>query len=144
MNDAIHRVLSGLDIRPILIDIGASGEPPDIWDEIGRQSIYVGFDPDLRDIHEISDDRFHRAIIVNEAISSSSDKEVSFYLTKSPHCSSTLQPDTDALADYIFSDLFTVENETKVRATTLNDVLERLSLPRIDWFKTDSQGTDLR
>ena len=28
--------------------------------------------------------------------------------------------------------------------TTLNMVIERLSLTRIDWLKTDSQGTDLR
>src|SRR2546423_5433606 len=144
MNSVIHRLLSDLDIHPVLIDIAASGAPPGIWDTIASHSTYVGFDPDLRDIHEVPDSRFHRAVIVNEAITSSTDKEVRFYLTKSPYCSSTLRPDTEALADYIFSDLFTVERETAVRATTLNEVLERLSLPRIDWFKTDSQGTDLR
>ncbi len=144
MNTAIDRLLSDLEIHPILIDIGASGAPPNIWDTIAPHSIYVGFDPDLREIHEISDGRFRRAVIVNEAVSSSEDKEVRFYLTKSPYCSSTLRPDTDALSDYAFSDLFTVEKETTVRATTLNEVLRRLSLPRIDWFKTDSQGTDLR
>src|SRR2546423_5472708 len=128
MNSVIHRLLSDLDIHPVLIDIAASGAPPGIWDTIAPHSIYVGFDPDLRDIHEIPDSRFHRAVIVNEAISSSDDKEVLFYLTKSPACSSTLKPDTDALADYVFSDLFIVEKETIVQATTLNQVLERLSL----------------
>ena len=144
MTAPIDRLLSDLDIHPVLVDIGASGAPPAIWDSIASHSTYVGFDPDLREIHEVPDSRFHRAVIVNEAITSSTDKEVRFYLTKSPYCSSTLRPDTEALADYIFSDLFTVERETAVRATTLNEVLERLSLPRIDWFKTDSQGTDLR
>jgi hypothetical protein len=145
MTTAIDSILSALDIHPILIDIGASGAPPEIWDQIARYSTYVGFDPDLREISEIPDSRFQRAVIVNEAISSNADdKEVLFYLTKSPYCSSTLKPDTEALSDYVFSDLFTVDRETIVRATTLNEVLERLSLPRIDWFKTDSQGTDLR
>ncbi len=144
MNTTIDRLLSDLDIHPVLIDIGASGAPPAIWDSIAPHSIYVGFDPDLRDMHEIPESRFHRAVIVNEATSSGEDKEVLFYLTKSPACSSTLRPDAEALSDYVFSDLFTVEKETTVRATTLNEVLDRLSLPRIDWFKTDSQGTDLR
>lgn len=144
MSSVIDQLLADLDIHPVLIDIGASGAPPAIWDSIAPHSIYVGFDPDLREMHEISDSRFHRAVIVNKAITSSEDKEVLFYLTKSPYCSSTLKPDTDALSDYSFSDLFTVEKKTTVHATTLNEVLERLSLPRIDWFKTDSQGTDLR
>jgi hypothetical protein len=145
MNTVIDQLLTDLDIHPVLIDIGASGAPPAIWESIAPHSIYVGFDPDLREMHEIPDTRFQRAVIVDEAISSSpEDKEILFYLTKSPYCSSTLKPDTDALSDYVFSDLFTIDRETTVHATTLNEVVERLSLPRIDWFKTDSQGTDLR
>lgn len=145
MNTVIDQLLADLDIHPVLIDIGASGAPPAIWGSIAPHSIYVGFDPDLREMHEIPDSRFQRAVIVDEAISSNAeDQDILFYLTKSPYCSSTLKPDTDALSDYVFSDLFTVDRETTVHATTLNEVLERLSLPRIDWFKTDSQGTDLR
>jgi hypothetical protein len=145
MNTAIDQLLSALDIHPVLIDIGASGAPPDIWEGIAPYSTYVGFDPDLREMHEVPDSRFQRAVIVDEAVSSNAeDRKVLFYLTKSPYCSSTLKPDTAALSDYVFSDLFTVERETTVHATTLNEVVERLSLPQIDWFKTDSQGTDLR
>jgi hypothetical protein len=69
---------------------------------------------------------------------------VLFYLTKSPYCSSTLKPDSQALDDYLFSDLFQVEREVSVEAITLNDVVQQLSLEGINWFKTDSQGTDLR
>src|SRR5437016_11393833 len=121
MTTAIDRLLVELDIHPVLIDIGASGAPPDIWDLIAPHSTYVGFDPDLREMHEISDGRFQRAVIVNEAVSAEEVREVLFYLTKSPYCSSTLPPDTGALSDYIFSDLFAVEKETTVRATTLNE-----------------------
>jgi len=138
-------LLSKLDIRPILIDVGASGAPPEVWEGIAQRSIYVGFDPDLRDIHEVAWSRFHKAIFVNEAVT---DKEASdeatFYLTKSPNCSSTLKPDSQSLSNYLFCDLFLVEREARVRATTLESVMERLCLPRIDWLKIDSQGTDLR
>jgi len=144
MENPIHELLCELDIHPVLVDIGAAGPPPEIWDGIAPQSIYVGFDPDLRQIEEVSDGQFHRGIMVNEAVTASSEKQLSFYLTKSASCSSTLKPDTDSLGNYTFADLFKVEKEVKVPATTLNSVIERFALPGIDWFKTDSQGTDLR
>lgn len=145
MSDVISNLLSELDIHPVLIDVGASGKTPEIWDSIAKHSIYVGFDPDLRDIQELPDDRFHRAIIVNEAIASQQEsEEILFYLTKSPYCSSVLKPDSKSLADFIFSDYFVVEREIQVRATTLNAVIERLDLKGVDWLKTDSQGTDFR
>jgi len=142
---ALDHLLSKLDIYPVLIDIGASGGPPEIWERIAPHSVYVGFDPYLREIHEVPESRFYKAIIVNEAITSDKGRnEVLFHFTKSPHCSSTLRPDSESLSHYLFSDLFIVEREAKVRASSLNSIIDRLSLSRIDWFKTDSQGTDLR
>ncbi len=145
MNDVISNLLSELDIHPVLIDVGASGTTPEIWNSIAKHSIYVGFDPDLRDIQELPDEQFHRAIIVNEAIANQQDsEEVLFYLTKSPYCSSVLKPDSKSLSNFLFSDYFVVERETQVRATTLNVIIERLELKGVNWLKTDSQGTDFR
>lgn len=145
MNNITNHLLSELDLHPVLIDIGASCAPPKIWEEIAQHSIYVGFDPDLRDLHEVPDSHFYKATIVNKAITSDKESdEVLFYFTKSPYCSSTLKPDSKSLSNFLFSDLFIVEREAKVQAATLDSVMERLSLSRIDWFKTDSQGTDLR
>jgi len=127
------------------MDIGASGETPKIWKPIARNSIYVGFDPDRRELHDVAEGQYARSIIINEAVTSASDQnQVHFYLTQSPYCSSTLPPDTAALANYLFSDLFVVAGEVSVPASTLCTVIERLSLQGIDWFKTDSQGIDLR
>lgn len=145
MSDVINNLLLEFGINPVLIDVGASGTTPEIWNSIAQHSIYVGFDPDLREIQELSDASFHRSVIVNEAITSQEEiKEVLFYLTKFPYCSSVLKPDFQSLDNYVFSELFIVERETKVRATTLNSVKERLTLTGVDWLKTDSQGTDLR
>ena len=138
-------VLSARQLYPVLVDVGASGATPAVWDPIARQSIYVGFDPDSRDLREIRDGRFHRATIVNEAVTvEPGDGTAKFFLTHSPYCSSTLPPDANGLSGYIFSDLFAVEREVEVRATTLNAVFKRLKLPGIDWLKLDTQGTDLR
>jgi hypothetical protein len=140
-----YNILNTLNKQPVLVDIGASGEPPPIWRSIAQYSVYVGFDPDQRELREISNGQFAKAIIINEAVTSEQGQnEVHFYLTRSPYCSSTLRPDTEALKNYLFSDLFVVENGVSVRATSLNAAIDRLGLDTVDWFKTDSQGTDLR
>jgi hypothetical protein len=145
MHGVFNNLLSTMGVHPVLIDIGASGGPPRIWNEIAEQSIYMGFDPDRRQISEVSGGRFFKSIVVNEAvISESKRREVLFYLTRSPHCSSTLKPDQESLSNYLFSDLFLIEQEKVVQASRLDLLMERFSLSRIHWFKTDSQGIDLR
>lgn len=145
MTDLVLDLLTELHITPVLLDIGASGQPPPLWRRIAAASTYIGFDLDARDLSEKQGHGFQSTRIVNQAVTATADQsDVTFYLTKSPHCSSTLQPDLPALSDYLFADLFEVERQAQARATTLDEVAARLGLKSIDWFKTDSQGTDLR
>jgi hypothetical protein len=146
-------VLPDIGLHPVLVDIGASGNPPSVWKPnppsvwkpLAKQSVYVGFDPDLREMKETAGSGFYKRIIVNEAISADPSKRtVSFFLTKFPFCSSTLEPDTQALSNFHFYDEFTVERVTAAPATTLELVLRRLALDHLDWLKLDTQGTDLR
>jgi hypothetical protein len=142
---SFNYLLSKLDIHPVLIDIGAAVAPSMIWRPIASHSVYVGFDPDLRGLRSETQGIYCRSIIVNEAVTHDQGSSDSlFFFTKSPTCSSTLRPDLHSLSEYLFSDLFAVKREGKVLASTLDSVMERLDLPCIDWFKTDSQGTDLR
>lgn len=143
--DVCSSLLAQLGVHPVLVDVGASGGTPEIWGGIARHSVYVGFDPDSRDTHEIPGSKFYKATMVNEAITSEPGSEsVTFYLTNSPFCSSTLNPDRDSLEHFLHADEFVVEGEAKVRCTTLDKVVERLGLTDLDWLKLDSQGTDLR
>src|SRR5512140_639980 len=104
------KLLGELGIRPVLLDIGASGAPPPIWNEIAPHSIYVGFDPDLREIHDERSTGFHRSVIVNEAVTADKDaSEVKFYLTRSPFCSTVLPPNPPATSHWMESNLFEVE-----------------------------------
>lgn len=145
MNQTIETLLTTLKIQPVLVDIGASGAPPPQWAAIARHSIYVGFDPDRRELHDVPSGQYARSIIVNEAVTNTLEPcNIHFYLTRSPYCSSTLLPDKSSLANYLFSDLFVVEAEVSVRATSLNAVIDGLHLPGVHWFKADSQGMDLR
>jgi FkbM family methyltransferase len=145
MGKNIGKLLADLDIKPVLMDIGASGAPPVIWNQIAPYSTYVGFDPDLREIHENQSAGFRRSVIINEAITSDKGAgEVNFYLTRSPFCSTVLAPNPPATYNWLESNLFDVEKVVSVRATTIDSVLKRLDMPGIDWIKVDSQGTDLR
>jgi hypothetical protein len=141
----ISELLRALDIHPVLIDIGSSGGPPVIWDHIAQHSIYLGFDPSQSETQELEHGRFYKTIVVNKAVTSERGAdEVAFYFTKSPSCSSMLRPDTESLLEYLFADLFVVEREEGVVATSLDSVLDQFCLRHVDWFKTDSQGVDLR
>lgn len=145
MNKTVNRLMSDKGIQAVLVDIGASGAPPSIWQLIAPNSIYIGFDPDARDFGELPNSPFQKTVVVNKAVTSHTQKgETSFYFTKSPYCSSTLKPNTESLSNYFFSNLFTIQKEGKVSVLPLNSVIDDLALPQIDWFKTDSQGTDLR
>lgn len=141
----LNSLLSKHNLHPVLVDVGASGDPPTIWKPIASSAIYIGFDPDSREMREIPGGQFHKAIIVNKAITDDpTASEIQFYLTHSPYCSSALEPDQTTLNDYFLADLLNLEGQASVPATTFDAVLKQLSLPGIDWLKIDTQGTDLR
>lgn len=144
----MHQILSILEvlqIQPVLFDVGASGRSPPVWRPIGRRAVYVGFDPDQRELREINTCDFGRAVIVNRAVVADPAQDTArFYLTRAANCSSSLPPDHAALNQFLFADMFTVVQTVDVAATTLAAVAAQLDLPAIDWLKIDSQGTDLR
>jgi hypothetical protein len=77
-------------------------------------------------------------------VSDKTDGQSHFFLTRSPHCSSSPRPNSERLSAWAFSELFVVEREASIRSQTLSEVLAEHGLSYVDYFKTDSQGTDLR
>lgn len=145
----IDKILSRNEFRdnpPILLDIGASGELHAKWKDIAKYSICIAFDADDRDLlfAEKETDNYKKLYIFNRIVSDQSDEELEFHLTNSPYCSSVLPPANKSLNNWIFSELFNVERKAKIKAVNLPAVLRELNIKKIDWFKTDSQGTDLR
>jgi hypothetical protein len=55
-----------------------------------------------------------------------------------------LEPLKDALDPWMFADFYKIDQKIKLPSVTLGVVLEKLNLDYVDWFKIDSQGTDLR
>ena len=147
MADALDVLRAAEAGKPlVLVDVGSSGGAPAIWRPLGRHATYVGFDPDSREVREIADGQFARAIYVNKAVAAAAQPggTVHFFLTRSPYCSSTLRPDSRITESFLSAEKFIVEGETTASVTTVADALRGVGLTHLDWLKVDTQGTDLQ
>jgi hypothetical protein len=144
----IDQILSRPEFQaqpPLLVDIGASGGLPAVWKPIARYSICLAFDPDSREMgFSEKPSAFLKQIVVPKALTEKKATALGFYLTQSPYCSSLLKPRPDKLKEWAFAPLFEVVGKGRFKTARLPDLLRSLKLGPIDWFKTDSQGTDLR
>ena len=134
------------DRPPVLIDVGASGSLPREWQLIAKYSVCVAFDPDDREMSFMEKEKssFKKLFVINRIVTDTDETETDFYLTNSPYCSSALLPDHLALSKWQFEHLFDVQRKIRMGAVHLNNILKELKLPYVDWFKSDSQGLDLR
>lgn len=130
---------------PVLVDIGASGSIHREWKAFARHAVCLAFDADDREFGYISDESkgFKKLYIYNSLVSANEGDKTDFYLTDSPYCSSTLEPDDKALEEWAFASKFRTEKKVTVKNTTLPKVLADLKINKIDWLKTDTQGIDL-
>jgi hypothetical protein len=149
MRKLIKKVLSRdefFDNPPVLFDIGASGRLNPKWKILAQYSICIAFDADDRQMNhiDVASNRFKRLHVFNAVLTDKARGNIPFYLTKSPYCSSVLKPDRQSLQNLLFADSFEVEQKTEMNSIDLPSVMNQLELKGIDWFKTDSQGTDLR
>jgi hypothetical protein len=135
-----------MDKPPVLLDIGASGSLPAHWKILASHSICIAFDADDRDfiIEESQKSNWKKLYTLNRLVTPESSENADFYLTRSPHCSSSLLPNKAALEPWAFQGLFDIEKTIKLQAIDLKTALKQIGLGHIDWYKTDSQGTDLR
>jgi hypothetical protein len=130
---------------PVLIDIGASGQIHTEWTAIAKHSVCIAFDADSRDFNNSENNSgYARLHLVNAIVSDKADDSTAFYLTSSPHCSSSLPPVTGELDHWSFSDLFKVEKTVELKNVSLGKTLSERNIDYVDWYKTDSQGIDLR
>lgn len=149
MNRVIQKILNDPELKekpPVLIDIGASEHIHKKWKQIARYSICLAFDADERDFKfvEKEQDKFKRLIIYNGIALDQDLNKAEFYLTNSPYCSSVLEPDLIKLKPYLFSNLFDINKKIELNSIHIQKSLDNAKLDYIDWFKSDSQGIDLR
>jgi hypothetical protein len=147
--NVVDRILTRNEIAeapPVLVDVGASGHVHPKWRRIAKYSICVAFEPDERELGHMTDASrgFQAFHTFNRVAAEQSEERSPFHLTASPFCSSRLAPLKDSLENYVFAPLFEVERTVELATIDVPTALEKLGLERVDWFKCDSQGTDLR
>ncbi|MFZ4621800.1 MAG: hypothetical protein ACOYNS_14660 [Bacteroidota bacterium] len=145
----LDKVLSHKELNerpPVLVDIGASGGVHPQWRVIAKYCICIAFDGDDRKFghEEIQSKDFRKLFRFHSLVSDTDAPESEFYLTTSPFCSSTLEPNNEALSAWSFADKFIVEKKVSVRSMPLTSALQQSGYAYVDWFKSDSQGIDLR
>lgn len=149
LNTLLKKIFNSTELKndpPVLIDVGASESMHKLWKKFSSFSICVAFDADDREIGytEKITKEFKKLYVFNCIVTSDNTEQTDFYLTKSPYCSSTLEPQEDKLNDWAYAEKFNVIKKTKMNAKSLMQSLEEIQINKIDWFKSDSQGIDLR
>jgi len=131
---------------PVLVDVGASGQLHARWRALAKYSICIAFDGDMRDFAYTTTENkgYQKLYLYHALLADTVQEKATFHLTASPHCSSLLPPDTEGLKHMAWAERFKVVQEVTMPTTDLPTVLASLALDYIDWFKTDSQGIDLR
>lgn len=131
---------------PVLVDIGASGAIHKKWKRIARYATCIAFDADERDFEVPGSAKtpYGKLLIKRSLVADQIENNRPFYLTVSPHCSSLLPPHTTALADWAYAPIFQVVKQAQLNTVTLENVLTEFNISYIDWYKSDSQGIDLR
>lgn len=149
MKNLIQIILNSPDIissPPVLVDIGASGQLHKKWKLIAKHSICIAFDADERKFGFIEKEQsnFKKLFVYNCIVSDEDKSDQIFYLTKSPYCSSILKPDLNSLSNYSYADIFQTVNISKLKTISISTAINELNIKQVDWFKSDSQGLDLR
>jgi hypothetical protein len=147
--NVIDQVLSRPEFEehpPVLVDVGASSGVNPAWRALAKYSICIAFDADDRGMGWTCRDSklYKRLHVYNRILTSGAETTSDFYLTRDAPCSSMLLPDAESLSSWEFADRFIVVEKQTVPTISLKTVLTQLNLGRVDWFKTDSQGIDLR
>jgi hypothetical protein len=145
----VDRILRSPELTaapPVLVDVGAAQGIHPKWRPVAKYSVCVAFEADERELSSVTSEAagFRRLTTYNAIAAERASEAEQFHLTSSPFCSSRLRPDAKALRRYAFAPLFQVERTLELRALDVPGVLAELGLEQVDWFKADSQGTDLR
>ena len=145
----IDKILSRPEFQtdpPVLVDIGASGQLHSRWKAFAKYAVCIAFDADDRDFGFVENEsgHFQKLYTFNHIVTETDTETENFYLTVSPHCSSLLRPRPDLIQEYAFAPKFEPTQVVQLKTRSLRATLDSLNIKQVDWFKTDSQGTDLR
>ena len=138
----MRSLLDGQKINLVLMEVGATGEPPTAWNNIASQSTYVGVGPEAQPPQQNLFYDFKKIHIVKNIATITETESVLLNVTKNALYSSILKPHPRAIRDYVDPDLAPAA-ELSLPASTIDAIVRGLSLPGIDWLRTNINGIDV-
>ena len=135
-------MLSEQQIDLVLMQVGATGEPPAVWNNIASQSTYVGVGPWAQPSRQGLLDGFKKTYIVEKIATITDTERVLVNITKDAIYSSILKPHPQAITDFVAPDLAS-DRELFLPTSTLDAIVSSLALPGIDWLTTNINGVDV-
>jgi FkbM family methyltransferase len=130
--------------RPLgLLDVGARGGLQYPWNRLrpGINAILV--EPDAEESARLRNASEGADLIVVPYALWSRDGDVDLRITRSPGCSSVLEPNQELLAQFPDSQRYGVERIVKVPARTVDSLRASREMPLFDFAKLDVQGGEL-
>ena len=126
-----------------LLDIGASGGIEKKWAKFEEFINIVGYEPDKNEFDNlIRNNKTPKNIFINAALGRNK-TESKLYITKKQQLSSLLKPDPSIVNKYLNSERFDITNEVDVHLITVDQSLQDAKIKTIDFFKIDTQGSEL-
>jgi len=141
MSTAIETLFEDLQLRPVVMDIGATGEAPPLWNEIAPYATYVGVGPASSPSGPGLLSRFRKTHLVERIVTAREADTVSLHIMRDPIYSSVFEANPQAMMDFLDPHL-EPQGEESLPATTIEAILRDLSLPRVEWLHTNVNGVD--
>lgn len=126
-----------------LIDIGASGKLDSKWQKLAPLLDLTGFEPNIEECNRLAaqETDLPKVTYLPYALSGKTE-ERELKETSSIYCWSLLNPNTEWLNRFSYSDLFAVQNKSKIKTFALDDI-EEIKDHNFDAVKMDTQGMEL-
>lgn len=123
-------------------DVGASSGIDPRWNRFGDLVTAILFEPDENEYQKLVQQKQKNQIIINSALLDRK-TEVDFNVCEKQACSSIFDPDYDLIGQFYDSQRFKVIKKIRVQAETMDNFLNAKRIPRVDFMKVDTQGSEL-
>ncbi len=123
-----------------LLDIGAAKDIEPRWSGIAKNLNYLGVEPDSRSKSALSNKRKCYKYETFDKIIWEEEKNIKFFITKKPTCSSILEPNREFLDKFPNPSRHDIVETKIVKTSTIS---KEFSGNQIDFIKIDIQGAEL-
>tara|TARA_B100001123_G_C15301350_1_gene1021154 strand:+ start:637 stop:1581 length:945 start_codon:yes stop_codon:yes gene_type:complete len=138
-NKKIKKIISKEALKNFhLLDVGAAGNINNKWDMIKDKIIISLIEPHKQSASKLREKGFQ---VVDKFLFSEKNLNLTFYQTKKPTNSGLLKPNLKYLNKFPDPERFTIENELKIKTSTIDHEFSQIQNP--DFIKIDTEGAEL-